>query len=222
MRTHAAESPVATLVLGHGAGAGHDHPWMTRVADHLAGRGITVVTFDFPYVAQGRKVPDRGPALEDAFQSTWVAVAAQQAGPLFAGGKSMGGRIATQVAARSALDPAPAGLVCFGYPLHPPGKPADRRDRHLRLVKTPLLFLSGTRDPFGSPDELRDLVRTLSNASLTLFEGGNHSIEGRKKKDGGEDLLERAIHTAADWMRLVATSGSSSEGFDPATEPRRS
>ncbi|HEY6359286.1 MAG TPA: alpha/beta family hydrolase, partial [Vicinamibacterales bacterium] len=70
MRTHAAESPAATLVLGHGAGAGHDHPWMTRVAGHLAARGVTVVTFDFPYVAQGRKMPDRGPALEDAFQAT--------------------------------------------------------------------------------------------------------------------------------------------------------
>lgn len=182
---------------------------MTRVADHLAGRGITVVTFDFPYVTQGRKMPDRGPALEDAFQATWVAVAARGAGPLFAGGKSMGGRIATQVAARRALDPWPTGLVCFGYPLHPAGKPADRRDRHLPLVKAPLLLLSGTRDPFGSPDELRDLVRTLPNASLTLFEGGNHSIEGRKKTGGAEDLLERAIQRAADWMRQIVSSGSS-------------
>jgi predicted alpha/beta-hydrolase family hydrolase len=222
VRIHAAESPAATLVLGHGAGAGQDHPWIARVADRLAGRGITVVTFDFPYVAQGRKMPDRGPVLEDAFQSTWAAVAARMAGPLFAGGKSMGGRIATQVAARSALDPAPAGLVCFGYPLHPPGKPADRRDRHLPLVKAPLLLLSGTRDPFGSPDELRDLVRTLPNASLALFEGGNHSIEGRKRTGDAEDVLERAIHTAADWMRQVASRGSPSGGLDPANEPRRS
>jgi predicted alpha/beta-hydrolase family hydrolase len=218
VRTHAAESPVATLVLGHGAGAGHDHPWMTQVADHLAARGITVVTFDFPYVQQGRRVPDRGPILEDAFQSTWAAVAAGVSGPLFAGGKSMGGRIATQVAAREAFHPAPTGLVCFGYPLHPPGKPTARRDRHLPLVKSPLLFLSGTRDPFGSPDELRDLVRRMPNASLTLFEDGDHSIEGRKRKGGGEDLLERAIETAADWMREVASSG----GFEPTSERRPS
>jgi predicted alpha/beta-hydrolase family hydrolase len=201
VRTHAAATPLATLVLGHGAGAGHDHPWMTRVADGLAARGITVVTFDFPYREQGRKVPDRGPVLESAFQATWDAAAARWSGPLFAGGKSMGGRIATQVAARGALHPEPMGLVCFGYPLHPPGKPAERRDRHLPLVTAPLLFLSGTRDPFGSPDDLRELVRTLPNASLTLFDDGDHSIQGRKKTSGGEDPLERAIHTAADWMR---------------------
>jgi len=201
VRTHAAASPLATLVLGHGAGAGHDHPWMTRVAEGLAARGITVVTFDFPYMAQGRKVPDRGPALESAFQTTWSAVAAGWSGPLLAGGKSMGGRIATQAAARGALVPEPSGLVCFGYPLHPPGKPAERRDRHLPLVKAPLLFLSGTRDPFGSPDELRDLVRALPHAALMLFDDGDHSIQARKRTSRAEDPLERAIHAAAHWMR---------------------
>jgi predicted alpha/beta-hydrolase family hydrolase len=217
VRTHAAEAPIATLVLGHGAGAGHDHPWMTRVAVGLAARGITVVTFNFPYMEQGRRVPDRGPILENAFQATWVAVAAQESGPLFTGGKSMGGRIATQVAARGALHPDPIGLVCFGYPLHPPGKPADRRDRHLPLVKAPLLFLSGTRDPFGSPDDLRDLVRGLPNASLILFDDGDHSIQGRKREPGVEDPLERAIHAAADWMRQVLTR----HARDPASERPR-
>jgi predicted alpha/beta-hydrolase family hydrolase len=207
VRTHAAEAPVASLVLGHGAGAGQAHPWMTRVARGLAERGVTVVTFDFPYVEQGRRVPDRGPILESAFQATWVAAAAQASGPIFAGGKSMGGRIATQVAARGALQPEPMGLVCFGYPLHPPGKPAERRDRHLPLLKRPLLFLSGTGDPFGSPDDLRDLVRRLPNASLTLFDGGDHSIQTRKRQPGTTDLLDRAIQTAADWIRQVVQSG---------------
>jgi predicted alpha/beta-hydrolase family hydrolase len=206
VRTHAAEAPLATLLLGHGAGAGQGHPWMTRVADSLAARGIIVVTFDFPYMAEGRKVPDRGPVLEDAFQAAWVAVAARDSRPFFAGGKSMGGRIATQVAARGVLHPDPVGVVCFGYPLHPPGKPADRRDRHLPLVKAPLLFLSGTRDPFGSPDDLRELVRGLPNASLTLFDDGDHSIQSRKRKPGVEDPLDRAIQTAADWMQQVAAS----------------
>jgi predicted alpha/beta-hydrolase family hydrolase len=214
VRTHAAETPIATLVLGHGAGAGHDHPWMTRVANGLAERGITVVTFDFPYVEQGRNVPDRGPVLEAAFQATWVAVAARASGPLFAGGKSMGGRIATQVAARGALHPMPTGLVCFGYPLHPAGKPAVRRDRHLPHVNTPMLFLSGTRDPLGSPDDLRGLIRGLPNASLTLFDDGDHSIQGRKRKGVIDDLLERATQTAADWMRQVVSTGV----LDPASE----
>jgi predicted alpha/beta-hydrolase family hydrolase len=212
VRTHAAEAPLGTLVLGHGAGAGHGHPWMTRVADGLAARGITVVTFDFPYLAQGRKAPDRGPVLETAFQETWVAVAARNSGPFFAGGKSMGGRIATQVAARGALRPDPVGLVCFGYPLHPPGKPADRRDRHLPLVKAPLLFLSGTRDPFGSPEELRDLAHGLPNTTLALFDDADHSIQWRKRKSGVDDPLERAIDTAAEWMRQVVIGGLDTSG----------
>jgi uncharacterized protein len=209
VRVYAADSPVASLVLGHGAGAGHDHPWMTRVAKGLAGRGVTVVTFDFPYIADRRKAPDRGPVLEDAFQRLWLETEAVSPGPRFAGGKSMGGRIASQVAARSGLTPAPAGLVFFGYPLHPPGKPTDRRDRHLPLVKAPMLFLSGTRDPFGSPDELRELVKQLPAASVVLFDGGDHSIHGPKRRPKTpetpdvNDLLERAIQTAADWIRQV-------------------
>src|SRR5713101_2500115 len=111
-RTYAVSDEAApTLVLAHGAGAGHNHPWMTRVAKGLAARGVRVVTFNFPYKEAGRKVPDAGPILEEAFQSAWSAIAAERAGPLFAGGKSMGGRIASQVAARDGFSPRPAGLV---------------------------------------------------------------------------------------------------------------
>lgn len=199
VRTQPAASPVATLVLAHSAGAGQDHPWMTRVSSGLADRGITVCTFDFPYMEARRRTPDKGPVLEAAFVAAWTEVARLSAGPLFAGGKSMGGRIATQVAAQQALHPTPAGIVCFGYPLHPPGKPTNRRDRHLPQIPVPLLFLSGTRDPFGSPDELRALAAGLRNASLTLFVGGDHSIQGPKRK-GAPDLLAQAIETAAEWM----------------------
>ena len=108
---------------------------MRRVAAGLAARGIHVVTFDFPYMAAGRKVPDKAPVLEAAFAEVWRDVVGRRsrraaAGVrLFAGGKSMGGRIASQAAARELFAPAPAGLVFFGYPLHPPAKPEQRRDR---------------------------------------------------------------------------------------------
>ena len=119
---------------------------MRGTAERLAGHGISVATFDFPYKVAGRKLPDRAPVLEQAFLNAWEelwaaltegATGSNPALPVFAGGKSMGGRIASQVAPR--LTPAPAGLVFFGYPLHPPGRPVDRRDRHLPLGARPLL-----------------------------------------------------------------------------------
>lgn len=170
---------------------------MIRVAKGLADRGVTVVTFNFPYREAGKGAPDRPPVLEAAFQKAWTDVAGRTPGRLFAGGKSMGGRIASQVAAKGGLEPAPAGLVFFGYPLHPPAKPAQRRDAHLPAIKVPMLFLSGTKDPFGTPDEFRELVTGLSRATLELFDGGDHSIQTRKK---GEDLVASAIDHAARWI----------------------
>src|SRR5262245_36220586 len=111
------------LVLAHGAGAGQDHAWMVRVAKGLATRGVQVLTFNFPYIERGKSVPDPGPVLESAYADVW-----KDAGARFAGGKSMGGRIASQVAAKKGFTPPAAGLVYFGYPLHPPGKPDQRRD----------------------------------------------------------------------------------------------
>src|SRR6188472_161742 len=117
------DAPV--LVLAHGAGAGSAHPWMRGVARGMAERGISVVTFDFPYIREKRRVPDRGPVLEEAFGVAWAEAltVANDGGrtpsAYFAGGKSMGGRIASQVAAKHGLVPEPRGLVFFGYPLHP-------------------------------------------------------------------------------------------------------
>jgi predicted alpha/beta-hydrolase family hydrolase len=200
----AAAAAAPALLFAHGAGAGHDHPWIKRVASGLAGRGVRVVTFDFPYKAEKRSVPDRGPVLEAAFQSVWNEVAAEGGARLFAGGKSMGGRIASQAAAAHSLSPSPAGLVFFGYPLHPPGKPAQRRDRHLPDVGAPMLFLSGTRDPFGSPEELRELADGLSGATLHLVDGGDHSLAAPKKVDPAGSSLDRAIDLAARWILATA------------------
>jgi hypothetical protein len=195
-RYPAADAAAPTLVLAHGAGAGEDHPWMTRVATGLAARGVHVVTFNFPYKEAGRSLPDPGPVLEAAFAGVW-----KDAGAAFAGGKSMGGRIASQAAAKGAFDPAPAGLVYFGYPLHPPGRPQQRRDRHLPAIDRPMLFLHGTRDAFGSPEEMTALTAELGpTATLSLIDGGDHSLVRPKRQDADGRSLEDAMDTAARWI----------------------
>src|SRR5215510_6159501 len=127
------DSPRAALVLAHGAGAGQKHPFMVRVAKGLAARGVSTATFDFPYMTQGRSVPDRPPILEQSWRDA-LAEARPTFGalPMCIGGKSMGGRIASQVAAQGVDEVK--GLVFLGYPLHPPGKPTQLRDAHLPQI----------------------------------------------------------------------------------------
>ena len=175
---------------------------MRQVAQGLADRGITTVTFNFPYMEKKKGAPDRPPVLEATFMDVWQLAARDARTPMFAGGKSMGGRMATHVAARHAFDPAPAGLVVFGYPLHPPGAPEKRRDAHLPDISEPMLFLSGTKDTFATPEELTALTKNLPKAALRLFDGGDHSVQRRSKTK--PDLLVDAIDAAADWMRQRA------------------
>jgi predicted alpha/beta-hydrolase family hydrolase len=202
MRDYPASDPKSpTLVLAHGAGAGEQHPWMVRVGKGLAARGVHVVTFNFSYMDAGKSVPDRPDTLEQAWVAAWVSFTAGRSGPFFAGGKSMGGRIASQVAARSGFNPPPAGLVFFGYPLHPPGKPQQRRDKHLPGIKQPMLFLHGERDPFGSPVQMTGLTAQLPGSTLHLVPGGDHSLVTRRKPGPEGDTLDRVMDQAADWMR---------------------
>lgn len=204
MMHYLADRPDAPLlVFGHGAGAGELHPWIVRVARGLATRGVSVATFNFPYMAEGRRLPDKEPILERAFQEAWRAVREARATEpvaLFAGGKSMGGRIASQIAAADGLTPPPRGLVFFGYPLHPPAKPAQRRDRHLPKIAASLLFLHGSRDPFGTPDEMRQLVDSLPSAQLHMVEDGDHSLTRGKRQDPDGLALDVAMDTAAAWI----------------------
>ena len=175
LRVHEAEHAEATFVLAHGAGAGQSHPWMQRYAAGLAARGVRVVTFDFPYVQAKRKAPDRPQVLEEHYLGVVREVHERFGGPLAIGGKSMGGRIASQIAAKDTL-PIEC-LVFFGYPLHPPGRPEQRRDAHLPKIGVPMLFVSGTRDGFASEEEMRELARGLGErASLLLVDGGDHSL----------------------------------------------
>jgi predicted alpha/beta-hydrolase family hydrolase len=211
MRTYsaaAANAPV--LALAPGAGAGEDHPWMQRTGRGLASRGVTVVTFDFPYRLAGRRLPDRNPVLEEAYRAAWRTIAADHpaAAAFCIGGKSMGGRIATQVTAAGDLAPVPAAVVCFGYPLHPPGRGAQRRDRHLPSIACPILFLHGSRDPFGWPDEMRELVTWIPRATLSLVDGGDHSLALPARQDADGRAFERVLETAAAWILETTTAAA--------------
>lgn len=175
------DSRRAALVLGHGAGAGQHSRFMVQAAQALSGRGIVTATFDFPYVIAGRKVPDRPPILEAAWRDAIQEARSDPAFrdlPLVIGGKSMGGRIASQVAASGIGIGGVRGLVFLGYPLHPPGKPEQRRDRHLPDVRLPMLFVQGSRDEFGTAEEIRALIPSLrTRADLYGVEGGDHSFK---------------------------------------------
>ena len=186
LKVYSSDRAAAGLVLAHGAGAGQLSGFMVAAARALADRGITTATFDFPYIAEGRKVPDKAPVLEAAWRAAIAAACAHDAFKglrLFIGGKSMGGRIASHVAAQGVG--GIAGLIYLGYPLHPPGRPAQRRDQHLPSILEPMLFVQGTRDLFGTAAEIRELLPGL-NARTRLHEvlDGDHSFKVRVKIAG--------------------------------------
>ena len=187
------DRPPATVILAHGAGAGQTHPFMTAVARGLSERGVDVFTFDFPYMQQGRKMPDRMPQLVACYRAA-IDKAREDFGSarqrLFIGGKSMGGRSATHVAADDPDLPI-KGIVLLGYPLHPPGRPDQLRDAHLSNVKRPMLFVQGTRDTFGTPDELRPVLAKLS-PTPTLYEVER---EGHSFK-----IDDHILTTIVDWI----------------------
>ncbi len=190
-----------TLILGHGAGAGQSSSFMVSFAGALALRGIDTVTFNFLYMEQGRRLPDPKDNLEACYRAVIAAVARRQDGRLAIGGKSMGGRIATQVAAAGA--PGVAGLVLLGYPLHPPGKEDQLRAKHLPQIKAPMLFVQGSRDVFGTPSELQPIIKTLP-AAVELFEvaGGDHSFKVLKRDGGNQAETYHAIQDRIDqWLR---------------------
>src|SRR5258706_3615260 len=145
-----------TIILGHGAGAGQLHPFMRLFSNGLADRGFDTMTFNFVYMEQGRHVPDPKAKLESCYRAVIEAARKHKnlkGNRLVIGGKSMGGRIASQVAASPENAADIDALVFLGYPLHPPGRPDKMRDAHLPQIKAPMLFVQGSRDAFGSPDE---------------------------------------------------------------------
>src|SRR5438874_1432823 len=192
-------------VMAHGAGAGMAHPFMQSMADALAGHGIATLRYQFPYMEQGSKRPD-APKLAQATVRAAVAEASRLVPelPLFAGGKSFGGRMTSQAQAASPL-PGIRGLVFLGFPLHPPGQPSDERAKHLFDVQIPMLFLQGTRDEFANLQLLEPLCERLgARATLRLFQDADHSFHvpartGRKDSEVRDELLD----ALADWIGKV-------------------
>jgi predicted alpha/beta-hydrolase family hydrolase len=198
----------AIIVLGHGAGAGMRHPFLAGMAEALAERGIGTFRYQFPYMEAGKSRVD-APAVAHAAVRAAVAEAHRRAPalPLFAGGKSFGGRMTSETAAEAPLA-AVRGLVFLGFPLHPPGKPAAavQRGEHLSDVTVPMLFLQGTRDEFAHLDLLRPRVKRLGKlATLHLVEGGNHSFKvptGTGRKDA--EVRSELADALAAWVDKVA------------------
>jgi predicted alpha/beta-hydrolase family hydrolase len=196
------------LVFAHGAGAGQNHPFMTGYANALATAGIDVVTFNFPYMEARRKVPDRAPVLEACFRDA-VAAARAHSGlehhAMFVGGKSMGGRMATHLAAQGLA--GLRGVIALGYPLHPPGKPEQLRVDHLPDVRIPLLVVQGERDAFGTPLELQPFLRHVpGGATMHPVAGGDHSLSVRGV--AADQVRATVVGVMAGWMaRLVPQRG---------------
>jgi uncharacterized protein len=176
--THA----TSLLVLAHGAGAGMNHTFMSAIANQLAEDNIATFRYQFPYMEQRRGVPDKQPVLT-ATVAAAVATAVQLAPnlPLFAGGKSMGGRMTSLSASEQKLE-AVRGLIFFGFPLHPPKRPSIKRAQHLQLVQLPMLFLQGTRDDLAELTLLRPICENLDpQTTLQIIEGADHSFHVLKR-----------------------------------------
>lgn len=197
----------ALYVLAHGAGAGMTHPFMASISAALAGRGVGTLRYQFPYMEAGSRRPDRPAVAEGAVAAAIAFAVGITAGrTLIAGGKSFGGRM-TSGAAASGLIPAVAGLAFLGFPLHPPGAPANTRGAHLADVKVPMLFLQGSRDEFAELDLLAPLVKKLGRkARLHLVPEANHSFRVPAKTGRKEaDIIAELADTIAVWARGLAT-----------------
>ncbi|MCH8090745.1 MAG: alpha/beta fold hydrolase [Proteobacteria bacterium] len=187
-----------TVALAHGAGGAMDSPFMTTIAEGLAAAGLRVARFEFPYMAEGRKDgKKRPPNRIDVLRDSWLeAIAALDADDLVIGGKSLGGRVASLVAEQAQV----RGLVCLGYPFHPPGKPETLRVGHLLDMRMPTLILQGTRDPFGRPAEIRNYALP-PNVRIHWLADGDHSFKPPKSSGVTEAAnLAEAVSAMVDFV----------------------
>lgn len=193
----------ALLVLAHGAGAGMRHRFMEEVAARLADQNVATLRYQFPYTEKRTKRPDPQNVLTDTVRAA-VAAAKKHAGqlPLFAGGKSMGGRMTSLAAAKAPLEGV-RGLIFFGFPLHAAGKPEAERGKHLADIDVPMLLLQGSRDALAVLKLLKPLCRRLGKkAELFVIEGGDHSFHMLKSAGkSDEEVLDAVAERAAAWMK---------------------
>jgi len=191
------------LALAHGAGAGMDHPFIQQLAESLAAEGIATLRYQFPYMERGSRRPDRSPVLLDTVRVA-VETSLKRFGgmPLFAGGKSMGGRMSSRAMAEGGLDVT--GLTFFGFPLHPAGAPekADERAAHLRKVNVPMLFLQGERDRLAELGRLRALCASLGpRARLEIIPEADHGFHVPKRSGRTDrEVIAHLAHLTRRWM----------------------
>lgn len=198
----AASGTDAVVALAHGAGAGMNHPFLGGLADALAGSGVSVLRFVFPYVEAGRRMP--GPAPHAV--ATWAGVetwlASNAPGPYAAVGKSYGGRMASVAAAEGVI--APVGLAYLGYPLHPPGRPDKPRRQHLPAIAVPQLFVEGENDPFIDPRaQFDEVVASCQNATVHWIAGGNHSFEVKGARRPADKIGAALAPVIAEFARSL-------------------
>ena len=187
-------------VFAHGAGAPKSHAFMVGLSSALAGRGVATLRFNFPYMERGSRRPDSPAVAQRAIVSAITTAVRLAPGlPIVAGGKSFGGRMASQMLSGSSI-PEVVGLVFVGFPLHPAGKPATDRAAHLRDVTVPMLFLQGTRDALAHQSLIEEVCRALPLATLHLFEGADHSF-----KAGKRDLLPELADRIEAWCNALVS-----------------
>jgi uncharacterized protein len=202
-----------TIVLGHGAGANQLNGFMRMCATGLATRGFDAMTFNFLYSEQKRRLPDSKERLEACYRAVIEAALHNRKlkkNRLVIGGKSMGGRIASQVAAEDGDNIS--GLVFLGYPLHPPGRPDKPRSEHLKNIHAPMLFVQGSRDAFGTEKEIRDVIKKLPlRATVFAIGGGDHSFRVPKNAAvSQQQVYESVMDEIAKWVDAWAATVSDS------------
>lgn len=204
LETPAAASGPAVL-LASGAGAGQSHPFLAGLRRRLAAAGHPTMTFDYPYATEGRRAPDRPEVLLECHRAA-ARLLGERVGGVVLAGKSMGGRVATHLAAAGEVC---LGVVCYGYPLLPPGKVVPRDTGHLDAVAVPLLFLSGSRDRLAPLELLWPVVERLPRARLTVIEGADHSFGVKAAPDArGEAMLDRLAADTREWLADRDAAGS--------------
>ncbi|SEN83754.1 hypothetical protein SAMN02990966_00247 [Rhodospirillales bacterium URHD0017] len=202
------DKPKTSILLAHGAGAPMDSPAMTAIARSLAEVGFRVARFEFAYMASrrtssGRRPPPRAETLKPEYVAAIAALKVR--GPLIIGGKSMGGRVASMIADEHGA----AGLLCLGYPFHPVGKPTQLRTAHLAQLKTPTLIVQGTRDPFGTREEVAG-YKVSKAIKILWLEDGDHDLRPRKAVSGFSmaDHLKTMAKATAAWAESVIPTGA--------------
>lgn len=201
-----AQSAFACLALAHGAGAGMTHRFMASAAEGLADRGVSTLRYQFPYMEAGSKRVDKPAVAHAAVRAAVAAIAGPL--PLFAGGKSFGARMTSQA---QALEPLPEvrGLVFFGFPLHPAGRPSVDRAAYLAAVRIPMLFLQGTRDALAEIALTKSVVDELGSFALLFgIADADHSFHVPARSGRTDDqALEAMLDRAVSWMRALAVGG---------------